>query len=623
MHKKGAAMSDSKLNKKFRDAARTGSRGAARRIRSTLKNMHMWQKVGLILCIVFWISSVILGAVCRRTTARLVDQNAAERWSEDGNFSQVSAFLAEGSGASEDTVKAMYTGLMLDLQTDAIALSETQSENGARLIEECYCGMGSADLSVGTESVTVNVIGVGGDFFNFHPLEMIDGYYFADDDLMKDRVLLDDQTAWRLFGSPNVVGMTVTIGGTPHIIAGVFRQPRERFYKDSGIGSYLVYMSYDSLCKYTDSSAAAEEGSGPGESEGLDSSGGEAFAPEAEPACRAQAPAVDPAVPRTAAYMPVDAEDLPGKKGTFSGALGGMESDSGDAGEAGDTGEEGDAGEPLKEEESDLGEELNDDPGAEDLDHNHSGSSKGSSGSGEEEEQKEVINRNRVTCYEVVLPNPVQGYAFTKVRSRLEQVPFPMELATVVDNTGRYDILRLVTLLAQPGVRSMQVAPIRYPYWENVALAWEDVLIPYALLWMILRFSPVLFLLWLVIWYATHKSWTVGGVIRDIQDRIYDRQSERIYGRRSGTGLPEESPEAIEAEETEAEENEAEESEAEESEAEDEPEENASEPLPGSEDRSENAAEPISEPEDTQDHAAGHLLEPEDTSGEYIGISDS
>ena len=112
-------------------------------------------------------------------------------------------------------------------------------------------------------------------------------------------------------------------------------------------------------------------------------------------------------------------------------------------------------------------------------------------------------------------------------------------------------------------------------------------MIPYALLWLILRFSPVLFLLWLVIWYATHKSWTVGGVIRDIQDRIYDRQSERIYGRRSGTGLPEESPEAIEAEETEAEENEAEESEAEESEAEDEPEENASEPLSGSEDISE------------------------------------
>ena len=593
-------MSDSKLNKKFRDAVRTGSRGTARIIRSSLKKMHMWQKAGLVLCVVFWIASVILGAVCRRTTDKLIDQNAAERWSEDGNYAQVSAFLAEGSGASEETVKAMYTGLMLDLQTDAIALSETQTENGARLIEESYCGMGSADLTVGTETVTVNAIGVGGDFFNFHPLEMIDGYYFADDDLMKDRVLLDDQTAWRLFGSPNIVGMTVTIGGTPHIIAGVFRQPRERFYKDSGIGSYLVYMSYDSLCKYTDASAAASESSGSQDSESLDSSGGDAFAPDAEPVRREKA-AADPAVPHTAAYMPVDTEDLPGKKGTMSGTLGGLESDSGSDG-SGDTGGE-DTGEPLKEEKSDL----NDDPGGEDLGQNHSGSSKGSSGSagdGEEEGQKEVVNRNRVTCYEVVIPNPVQNYAVRKVRSRLEQVPFPMELATIVDNTSRFEIFRLVTLLAQPGVRSMQVAPIRYPYWENVALAWEDVLIPYALLWLILRFSPILFLLWLVIWYATHKSWTVGGVVRDIQDRIYDRQSERIYGRRSGTGLPVEDPEAGTAEDD------PEAALTEKTEADSD--EKAAVTLPGPEDASENEDEALPEPEDISENEDEPLPEPED-----------
>ena len=151
------------------------------------------------------------------------------------------------------------------------------------------------------------------------------------------------------------------------------------------------------------------------------------------------------------------------------------------------------------------------------------------------------------------MPNPVSGYALQKVRSRLEQVPFPMEKATIVDNTSRFDILRLVTLMGQPGVRSMQIAPIRYPYWENVALGWEDVLIPYAFLWMFLRYSPLVFLLWLVIWYATHKSWTVGGVVRDIQDRIYDRQSERIYGKRTPekaletAEAPEEIPEAAEA----------------------------------------------------------------------------
>ena len=529
-------MSDSKLNKKFLNAVRTGGRSTARTIGSTWKKLRIWQKTGLILCLVFWLASVILGAVMTKVTDGLIDQKAAQRWSPGENYSQISAFLAEGSGASEDTVKAMYTGLMLDLQSDAIALSETQIENGASLIEECYCGMGSVDLSTTTDSVTVNAIGVGGNFFNFHPLELMDGYYFSDDDLMQDRVLLDDQTAWRLFGSPNVVGMPVMIGGTPHYIAGVFRQPTKRFYKESGMGSYLVFMSFDSLCKYTEASSAEEEGDGTS-NDTMDMSGGmDAMAPQTVPQ----------AVPQTAAYMPELADTFPDRREVAS------EEDFGSFDDSDDSGEEE---EPLKETVDSNDEELSDDPadgenlGSGGQPHGSSNSSK----DGDEGQETPEVNRSRVTCYECVMPNPVSGYALQKVRSRLEQVPFPMEKATIVDNTSRFDILRLVTLMGQPGVRSMQIAPIRYPYWENVALGWEDVLIPYAFLWMFLRYSPLVFLLWLVIWYATHKSWTVGGVVRDIQDRIYDRQSERIYGKRTpekaleAAEAPEEIPEAAEA----------------------------------------------------------------------------
>ena len=529
-------MSDSKLNKKFLNAVRTGGRSTARTIGSTWKKLRIWQKTGLILCLVFWLASVILGAVMTKVTDGLIDQKAAQRWSPGENYSQISAFLAEGSGASEDTVKAMYTGLMLDLQSDAIALSETQIENGASLIEECYCGMGSVDLSTTTDSVTVNAIGVGGNFFNFHPLELMDGYYFSDDDLMQDRVLLDDQTAWRLFGSPNVVGMPVMIGGTPHYIAGVFRQPTKRFYKESGMGSYLVFMSFDSLCKYTEASSAEEEGDGTS-NDTMDMSGGmDAMAPQTVPQ----------AVPQTAAYMPELADTFPDRREVAS------EEDFGSFDDSDDSGEEE---EPLKETVDSNDEELSDDPadgenlGSGGQPHGSSNSSK----DGDEGQETPEVNRSRVTCYECVMPNPVSGYALQKVRSRLEQVPFPMEKATIVDNTSRFDILRLVTLMGQPGVRSMQIAPIRYPYWENVALGWEDVLIPYAFLWMFLRYSPLVFLLWLVIWYATHKSWTVGGIVRDIQDRIYDRQSERIYGKRTPekaletAEAPEEIPEAAEA----------------------------------------------------------------------------
>ena len=121
------------------------------------------------------------------------------------------------------------------------------------------------------------------------------------------------------------------------------------------------------------------------------------------------------------------------------------------------------------------------------------------------------------------------------VLSRIEQLGITSNQVSVIDNSKRYDTLRLVSLLAQPGVRSMQIAPIRYPYWENVALGWEDVLIPFALLRVILRIAPLLFLLFMVLWYATHKSWTVGGLVHKMQDKIYERQSERIYGKSSGS----------------------------------------------------------------------------------------
>ena len=540
-------MSDSKLNNKFHDAVRAGGRGAARgagaasrAVRSTWKKMRLWQKAGLVLCVVFWISSVILGAVFTKITGGLVDQNAAERWSSSEGYAQISSFMADGSGGSEETVKAMYSGLMMDLQQASIALSETQEENGASLIETCYCGMGSADLTRDTENVTVNAIGVGGDFFNFHPLDLIDGYYFADDDLMKDRILIDDQTAWRLFGSPNVIGMSLSIGGTPHYIAGVFRQPRDRFYKESGMGSYLIYMSYDSLCKYTEASVSGEEG-GTTDDTNMDVSENlDAFVPNTE---SGQVSAEEPAIPRTAAYMPENREDSTGKKAALS--------DLDESAEAGDDGGEGLDTDSVKEEVApDKDEELNDDPVGENLGPgNGSGTMPGSGQGGEDEddENRVTVNRNRITCYEAVIPNPVKGFALSRVRSRLEQISFSMDNVTVVDNTNRYDVIRLISLLAQPGVRSMQTAAIRYPYWENVALAWEDVLIPFALLWMILRYSPLLFLLWLLIWYATHKSWTVGGVISDIQGRIYDRQSERIYGKASAGALPLNDPEAIDA----------------------------------------------------------------------------
>ena len=252
---------DSKLNMRLYGAVRGGARRAVSCAGSIIRRLRMWQRIGLLICLVFWITSFVINIVCGRIVRGMEDQTFASRWTQEQEYSQVSAFFSDAAFASDETVEAMRMYLTNKLTSDSYGLSEQEIENGASMFDVSYCGLGMADLSTPEDSVTVTAVGVGGDFFNFHPLDLMSGYYFSEDESMQDRILLDDRTAWRLFGSPYVVGQSVDIGGTPHYIAGVFRAPAKRFYKQSGMGDFLVYISYDSLCKYTQRGTPSNEGS--------------------------------------------------------------------------------------------------------------------------------------------------------------------------------------------------------------------------------------------------------------------------------------------------------------------------------------------------------------------------
>ena len=75
---------------------------------------------------------------------------------------------------------------------------------------------------------------------------------------MKDRVLLDPDTAWLLFGGTELSGMSFSINGVPYVVAGVVERENDRFskkaYGDTGMG---IYMSYDGYCALLDQSSSA------------------------------------------------------------------------------------------------------------------------------------------------------------------------------------------------------------------------------------------------------------------------------------------------------------------------------------------------------------------------------
>ena len=150
---------------------------------------------------------------------RLPDVNAYKKWDGDGNYTQLSVYMPLGH--MQDTM--LYDGMIYQINEALLKESVEPENKNSRMVVGAYSGYGSVTLRTSEAAAETTVIGVGGDFFYFHPLEMIDGSYLSEDYLMKDYILLDKETAWKLFGAVNVTGMSVMIGDTPFWVAGTVK----------------------------------------------------------------------------------------------------------------------------------------------------------------------------------------------------------------------------------------------------------------------------------------------------------------------------------------------------------------------------------------------------------------
>ena len=105
-------------------------------------------------------------------------------------------------------------------------------DTDSTLFTDAWSTFGKVKVSNGNKrSADVTVTAVGGNYFDFHPLRLLSGNYIKADDLMKDRVLLDPDTAWLLFGGTELSGMSFSINGVPYVVAGVVEREDDRFSK--------------------------------------------------------------------------------------------------------------------------------------------------------------------------------------------------------------------------------------------------------------------------------------------------------------------------------------------------------------------------------------------------------
>ena len=337
---------------------------------------------------------LILSGVISTIIHRQETQSMAERWGKNGDAAQISCFFSTDAFVSEDGIKGFEHGLDTALQEASIT-QESQNP-GARLWADAYSARGQITISSDRATVSADAIGIGGDFFLFHPLRLLKGSFFSGNDLMQDYCVLDEDAAWQLFGSNDIAGMTVTIRGIPHIVTGVIRREEGRFAEAAGLDSTLVYVSYQTLSTL-------------GSTQGI----------------------------------------------------------------------------------------------------NH---------------------------YEIVMPNPVTNYAYNYVRDSIGVTELEMD---ILENGSRYSFLNRLKTIAAFGTRSMNGKAILYPYWENVARGYEDVLALLTLISLLFLVYPLILLIICVIRWWKNKTWTVKSVylkLKDKAERMMEKVREEIGQRKEQGG---------------------------------------------------------------------------------------
>jgi hypothetical protein len=173
----------------------------------------------------------------------LDSQQEAQRWG--GQTVQVSAFLSQTAGYTDDNVLSLRA--QVD-QTLAAATLEAETEN-ARLWMDAYSAQTTVTAAYGSNTQSVRAIATGGDFFAFHPLDMLSGWYYTSNDVSDTLVVLDENLAWKLFGGTDVAGMAITINGYACTVAGVAKAPKNAVEAAAYGEEDTVYLPYSFLCR--------------------------------------------------------------------------------------------------------------------------------------------------------------------------------------------------------------------------------------------------------------------------------------------------------------------------------------------------------------------------------------
>lgn len=360
-------------------------------------NLNRKQCILLGINVFFLMAFLLVTIVAHKEITPLYSQQTASRWAGKGeSYAQVSAFFSPDRNVQSDEVKGIRNSLLQKLSED----SYYDRDASGRVLIDAYSGECEAQIRKDSNTLSVTAVGVGNDFFQFHPIPLLSGGYISGEDLNHDRVILDENLAWAMFGSNDIVGMQLWMGDNVYVVAGVVAVDEDSLYKTAYGTGNRMYMTYETL-------KAQQEG--------------------------------------------------------------------------------------LK-----------------------------------------------ITCYEAVMPDPIRNYAFYALKSACgqeemeesetlkdaEKNPLNFDSCEVIENSNRFDSIKLLENLAGSKYKSMRTNSVGYPFWENIARVIVDRQIRLLIIrYILLLFPAICLVVWLYrLWNS--RTWTTGSLIISAFEQIREKQIE-------------------------------------------------------------------------------------------------
>lgn len=168
----------------------------------------------------------------------LPEQLAAQRWGTD--YVQVSCYIAQDQGVGLEQISQIRESLKQSLS----------EESEDTLWYDVYSSTAETVSVLGKKNGAKNVqrVLVSEQYFRIHAYPLVSGSWLSAADISTQRVVLDEEAAWKLFGSTDIVGQSLTMGNSICEVAGVIQMP-ENFatraaQKESSAWLFLLYPDY-------------------------------------------------------------------------------------------------------------------------------------------------------------------------------------------------------------------------------------------------------------------------------------------------------------------------------------------------------------------------------------------